>query len=439
MTSVTANIPSCVPRRWLILSQYYAPEIGAPQIRLRSLVTELGRHGLAVSVLTAMPNYPEGRLFPAYERRWFVREQIDGVPVRRTWIHAATGRSPQARLANYFSFTLTGTLAALFGRRPDVVFVESQPLSIGIAALLMKWLRGVPYVYNVPDLQIEVAEQMGFMSNATVLRAARAFEGLLFRHAWKVSTVTERFVEHIRAQGLPADRVTFLPNGADTRFLVPQAPSERLIDRWNLRGKTVFLYVGTHAYYHGLDTIIDAAALLQSRPDMVFLMVGKGPERARLQAMATGRQLGNVMFVDSPYDERPELYSIARASLATLRDMPVANRMRLAKVFPSLSCGVPVIYAGRGEGADLLVREGCGLAVPPGDPASLAAAAVQLTDDPREAALLGKRGRQLVEARYGWERIVERWLSEIAAPGDEVAVRATLGVADAKRATGETP
>jgi putative colanic acid biosynthesis glycosyltransferase WcaI len=79
-------------RRWLILTQYYPPEIGAPQIRLRSVARELQRQGVQVNVLTAMPNYPAGRIFPGYTGRWKVKENIDGVLVTRTWVYAGTGK-----------------------------------------------------------------------------------------------------------------------------------------------------------------------------------------------------------------------------------------------------------------------------------------------------------------------------------------------------------
>ena len=213
--------------RWLVLTQYYAPEIGAPQIRLRSMVRELVRHGIDVEVLTAMPNYPAGRVFPGYEGRWRSVEQIDGVTVKRTWIYAATGKSAPVRLANYLSFTFMAMLRTLFGRRPDVLFVESQPLSLGVVAVLMKWLRGVPYVYNVPDLQIDVARQLGFMRNERVLRLALGMENLFLHQAWKVSTVTHNFIEHFMQRGCPRAQLTFLPNGADTSFLTPHRSGSR--------------------------------------------------------------------------------------------------------------------------------------------------------------------------------------------------------------------
>jgi colanic acid biosynthesis glycosyl transferase WcaI len=404
---------SRVSPRWVILTQYYPPEIGAPQIRLRCLARELTRHGIEVEVLTGMPNYPAGKIFPRYVGRKRMRERIDGVLVRRTWTYAGTGRSIRIRLANYLSFTLSSLLGGLFGPRPDLLFVESQPLSLGVNALLMKWLRGVPYIYNVPDLQIDVARQLGFMSSEIVLWLATKLENLCLRESWKVSTVTHGFIEHFEGRDIPRKKITFLPNGADTEFLRPQPPWGPLLDRWNLHGKRVFLYVGTHAFYHGLDTLIDAATLLRERQDIAILMIGDGPERTRLRRMVEDRGLTNVVFGESPYEEMCRLYSIAYASVATLRNMSVASGMRLSKIFPSLSCGVPVIYAGFGEASDLITQEGCGLVVPPESPVALAAAMTRLAADPFERDALGRRGRSIVETRYSWSNIVRQWLEEV--------------------------
>jgi glycosyltransferase involved in cell wall biosynthesis len=374
---------------------------------------ELKGHGVQVEVLTAVPNYPAGKIFPGYEGRWKCRETLDDVPVTRTWVYAGTGKSPVIRLANYFSFTLTALVAALTSRRPDVLFVESQPLSLGIVAVLMKWLRGVPYIYNVPDLQVDVARQMGFMKNRAFLNVAFQLENLFLRQAWKVSTVTHRFIQHFRDRGLPEDRVTFLPNGANTEFLRPLPPSQALLHRWQLEGKKVFLYVGTHAYYHGLDTLVEAAALLRDDSNLMFLLVGDGPERARLKKIAEARGLTNVIFGTSPYEEMDQLYSIAYASIATLRDLKVARAMRLSKIFPSLSCSVPVIYSGVGEAAELIQAHQCGLAVEPESPSALARAIRTLADDPGMRARFGRAGRALVEREYSWTAIVERWLSQL--------------------------
>jgi glycosyltransferase involved in cell wall biosynthesis len=402
---------------WLILTQYYPPEIGAPQIRLQCMVRELCRHGIDVEVLTAMPNYPAGKVFPDYRGRRHLREAIEEIPVRRTWVYAGTGKSARIRLANYLSFTFTSLLAALLGRRPDVLFVESQPLSLGLVGILMKWLRGVPYIYNVPDLQIDVARQLNFVRNDRFLRLAWHLENSFLRQSWKVSTVTHRFIEHFQSRGLPREQITFLPNGSDTLFLRPVAPCQELLDRWSLHSKKVFVYIGTHAYYHGLDTLIDTAGLLRDRADIAFLMIGDGPERPRVIQLATEKGLNNVVFGQSPYEEMARCYSIAYASIATLRNMEVAKSMRLSKMFPALSCGVPVVFSGLGEGARLLEENRCGLTVLPEDPHALAEAIEWLSANPARRDEMGQAGRFLVDSEYSWRVIIARWLEEIGYRG----------------------
>ncbi len=403
--------------RWLILSQYYAPELGAPQIRLGSLVRQLKHHGIDVSVLTAMPNYPAGRTFDGYQNRLAMRDEVDGTPVVRTWLLPGAGHSSLLRLANYLSFTATAMVAAAAARRPDVLFVESQPLSLGLIGVAMKRLRGVPYVYNVPDLQVDVARELGFIRSDRMLQVAKEMEDLFLREAWKVATVTDGFVEHFAARGIPRDRITFLPNGADADFLRPMPADPELTARWGLAGKIVFTYVGTHAIYHGLDTLVRAAAILRERdPRIHVLFIGDGPEREPLKRLAADLGLDNVTFGSSPYDEMARLYSLARGSVATLRDMPVADGMRLSKVFPALSCGVPVVYSGRGEAANLLEREGCGLVTPPEDPGALAEAMLRLAEDDELHATLSTSGRALVEREFAWSSIVSRWLESLGSP-----------------------
>ncbi len=400
-------------KRWLILTQYYPPEIGAPQIRLHAMARELQQAGIDVEVLTAIPNYPIGKIFPGYQNRLMLNEQIDGIQVKRVWIYAANGKSARIRLLNYLSFTFAALVVTLIRRRPDVLFVESQPLSLGFIAILMKWLRRVPYIYNVPDLQVDVARQLGFMKNETFLQIALRLENYFLRSSWKVSTVTQRFISHFQSRGLCREQLSFLPNGADSTFLCPGPQDNEMLNRWGLHNKKVFLYVGTHAYYHGLDTLIHAAKLLQDRNDIAFLMIGNGPERERIMKLAENLKLNNIVFGQSPYEEMDRLYSITYASIAMLRDMAVAENMRLSKIFPALSCGVPVIYAGFGEAATLIENKSCGIALEPENAKLLAQTIRELADNQTARDDMGHAGRKWVMSEYNWSIIIKKWLEEL--------------------------
>jgi colanic acid biosynthesis glycosyl transferase WcaI len=407
--------PSGQPgERWVIATQYYPPEPGAPQVRLQTLARNLVKHGIDVRVLTGMPNYPTGEIQAAYRGKWFYREVIDGIEVFRVWLYPATGRNPIKRLANYLTFTFTATFYLFFCmRRIDVLFVEGQPISMGIAGIFMKWFRGVPYVFNIPDLQTDVAKQLGFLGARLLLRIAVAMENFFMRQSMTVSTVTHKFIDYYVDRGIPRKQLSFLPNGADTDILKPLPCDESYAQKLGVAGKKVFTYAGTHAYYHGLEVLIETAELLRSRHDIVLLLVGQGPVRQKLIDMAAEKQLTNVVFGDSPFNEMAQLMSVTYASLVVMKDIPAADKMRLSKTFPPLACGVPVIYAGYGESADMVREHGCGICTTPEKPAELATAIEHLADDSELRNDLGRHGVDLIERELSWKAIIDNWLQQL--------------------------
>jgi glycosyltransferase involved in cell wall biosynthesis len=234
------------------------------------------------------------------------------------------------------------------------------------------------------------------------------------KHSWKVSTVTEAFMTYINeSNGINRDKITFLPNGADTNFLKSVPPNHDLLSKWDIRNKKIFLYVGTHAFYHGLDVIIETASLLKNNEEILFLMIGDGPERKRIIKKAKDLNLRNIKFKQSPYSEMAELYSITYASIACLKNITVANQMRLSKIFPSLSCEVPVIYSGKGEAANIISLNKCGITVEPENPPELAKAILSISENENYRNELGKAGRNMVKTSYSWEIIIDKWIKQL--------------------------
>jgi glycosyltransferase involved in cell wall biosynthesis len=409
------STPAAPFSRWLIVTQYYPPEPGAPQIRLPALARELQRCGCAVEVLTAVPNYPFGKIAEGYRGRLVVREIYDGVPVERLWLYPATGRKPIARLLCYLTFTL-GAMARIVHFRPDVVFVEAQPITLALAGLLLKALRGTPFIYNTPDLQVEIADDKRWIGLKALVKGAAKLEGILMKQALCVSTVTEAFIEHFAAnRGVPKSRITFLPNGAHIEVLRPMPPDAEYARTLGVGGKTVFTYAGTHAPYHGLEIILEAAERLRDREDIVLLMVGNGPIRKDLEIKAAQRNLSNLIFRDAPFAEMPKLMSITCAAIATISDMEAATKMRLSKVVPPISCGRPVIYVGKGESARLLREHHCGAVVESGCADDFAATIRRLADSPETCRLMGENGRKLAETEFSWRLIISRWMEQLRA------------------------
>ena len=400
-------------RDWLIVTQYYHPEVGAPQIRLRALVKELTRLGCRVTVLTGMPNYPEGVIHQDYRGKVCLTDNVDGIEVKRIWLYPAGGKKSLQRLVNYLSFTLHSLFHLRMARDKQIVFIEAQPITHALYGLLARWIFKVPYIYNTPDLQVEIAVERAWVA-AWLVRVAAFLETSLMRRAYSVATVTPAFIDHfVRVRGIPRERMSFLPNGVDLEHLHPLPYDKQYAERIEVIGKKVLTYAGTHADYQGLDVILDAAKLLKHRSDIVLLMVGNGPERQRLIERARVEGISNVIFKDSPFEDRSLLMSISYGFIAVLRNIPVAQKMRLSKIFPPLACGVPVIYAGVGESAEIIQNNSCGIVVRPEDPAALANAVISLVDAPEKRDAFSKAGRKLVEQEFSWKTIVSNWLKEL--------------------------
>lgn len=397
--------------RFLILTQYYPPEIGAAQARLSAFARQLQRAGHDVEVVTALPNYPSGTLSESDRHTLGRREVIDGVPVRRTWLLTGTGAGGR-RLASYLSFTATGLVSALAAGRPDVVFVESPPLFLGVSGWIAAKRAGAAFVLNVSDLWPDSVRDLGVLREGAALRAAERLERWLYARATAVTAVTEgiraRLIEH---KEVPPRKVLFLPNGVDLDVFRPTEPDPASRARHGLPDGPLVLYTGNHGYAQALDTVILAASLV---PDVTVALVGAGSDKARIERLAAERRAANVRFLPPvPQDEIASLYGLSFAGLATLRDSALMEGARPAKALAVMGCGKPVIYSGAGEGAALVRAADAGITVPPENPAALAAAIRRLADDPAEAARLGANGRRYVESHLSWPALTDAWLTQL--------------------------
>ena len=410
--------------RFLILTQYYPPEVGAAQLRLAAMARALQAAGHEVEVVTALPNYPNGRISDGYRGRIASTEMVDGVRVRRTWLIPATG-SGMKRMLNYLSVTAASLPAGASMRRPDVVFVESPPPTLAVTGWAMAKRWNATMVLNISDLWPDSAVQLGLLRDGVVARAAGRLERWAYRHADFVTAVTEGIRSTLMdRKGVPPSKVLFLPNGVDSELFAPLPRDEALAQRLGLAGQSVFLAAGSMTFGAGMDVLVEAARRLAGQP-VTFLLVGGGSERERIMRLVKESGLESIRFLEAqPATEIAGLHSIAVAGLMTLLDSPLFEGTRPARVLATMACGKPVVYSGAGEGARIIADADAGVVVAPQDPDALAAAVLEIVDHPERAAALGANGRRYVERELSWDRLVGAWLEELSAR------RATAGRVD---------
>jgi|HubBroStandDraft_1064217.scaffolds.fasta_scaffold44658_2 colanic acid biosynthesis glycosyl transferase WcaI len=400
--------------KFLVLSQYFPPEIGATQVRLASMCRELARAGHRVEVVTAMPHHPVGEIFPHYRGRFYCREFQGGVRVRRTWLYAAKG-SGWRRILSYLSFMLTCFYSIAKARKPDYIFVDSPPLFLGLSGWLASVYWKCPFIFNVADLWPDSVLDLGVMQEGLFVKAAFALEKFIYGKAQFVNAVTRGIYDVLlNRKNVPASKILFLPNGVDTGIIQPLPPDEALKNSLGLSGKRIAIYAGNHGYAAGAEQILHAAKLLAAHNDFHFLFVGDGPDKPRLRRIASELQLRNATFVDSvPLNQMSSYLSIAEIALITLRKAGVTRGARPAKTFVMMAAAKPIILAAEGEAEELIEASQAGVIVPPDEPAQFASAILAMFENPEAARQMGHRGLLFVREKFEWSKLVGNWLNEL--------------------------
>jgi len=400
--------------RFLLLTQYFPPETGAAQVRLRETAQALQRHGHTVTVVTAFPNHPTGVIPEEYRGHWLMKDQVGDLTVWRTWVYPVQRGKFWKRLLNYFSFVFSAFWGIAKAGPCDVLFVESPPLFLGITAVIGSRLKRARLIVNVSDLWPESAVALGLVTNRTLIRLTEGLESWLYRRAWKLSAVTLGIRDTWLQRGIPASKVAFLPNGVNLDLFRPQAADEALASELGLDGKFVLIYAGTMGYAQGLETLLEAAQILRNEPHFQFLFLGDGTEKPKLEEMASNLALPNVKFLGfRPVTEMPRFFSLAGASIVPLKKLKLFEGARPSKMFPAMGCAVPIIYSGEGEAVALITEAKAGLTVEPENPEALAAAIREMYNLPEHGKSLGRNGREYVEKNYAWDSIITSWLREI--------------------------
>ena len=395
--------------RVVFLTHYFPPEVGAPQSRLFESATRLIAAGYTVTVVTGFPNYPTGVIPPAYAGRRFMEERLDGVRVLRTWVYAARNRGFAKRILNHLSFAFSSLLAIRKVGPVDVIFAESPPLVIGIAALGYSRIKRVPFVFNVSDIWPQSAVDLGALRNPLAIWLAQQLEWHLYSRAVRVSVVTPGMLERLAMRGVPRSKLFLLTNGVDTTAYQPTPPDESLARRLGVDSHRVFLYAGTHGLAQGLDVVLEGARLTTD-PAVLYVLAGEGAEKETLMMKASAESISNVRFLpNQPKSDMPALVNLAYASIIPLKRLDLFKSALPSKMFESMAAGRPIVAALWGEAADLVNAAECGLVVPPEDPRALRDAVEKLAADPQLAAKLGANGRRYVVEHFDRGKIAERF------------------------------
>lgn len=401
----------------LILTQYFPPEVGAPQNRLYELAVRLKSKGVDVSVLTAMPNYPKMEVQEAYKGKKYHYEEMDGLKVHRSWIYVSKSKGIIKRLLNYFSFVFS---SAWYGRSKignvDFILCESPPLFLGYSALYLKRKKKAKLIFNVSDLWPESAEKLGVVTNKNMLKLAYTLEAKLYNASVLITGQTQGICENINYR-FPYTKTYWLPNGVDMNYYNPSVISEGdfRLNNSIAPNDFVFLYAGIIGIAQGLEIIIEAANKVKDKTNLKFVLLGNGPEKPRLLELKNQYQLNNVVFIDFvPKSQMPSVLKSVNAAIIPLKKLDLFKGAIPSKIFESLAMQLPVLLGVDGEARELFINKGkCGLYFEPENTQELVDAILKISADNELCNTLGVNGRDYVNENFNRDTIAEKLHNQI--------------------------
>src|SRR5271165_1633598 len=244
--------------KFLILTLYFPPEIGAAPTRLAAMARELSKIGHIVEVVTGMPNYPHGHILPEYRGSFYKREVWNGITIHRVWLYPTVG-SGMGRILNYLSFSLFALYGLLRAQKPDYLFVESPPPTLSCPAYLCSKLWRIPFILNVADLWPDTLVEMGLLRKGLAFTLLSWLERWSYQKATYVNAITNGLRDALlKEKAVPLEKVLFLPNGVDTDLHRPYPKDATLMNALGLAGKKIVLYSGTLGRAHGLEHVLEA-------------------------------------------------------------------------------------------------------------------------------------------------------------------------------------
>ena len=383
----------------LYLTQWFDPEPNV--VKGVAFARALEAAGHDVTVVTGLPNYPTGKLYPGYRWRLLQKEMVDGIRVVRLPLYPSHDTSAVRRSLNYLSFFLSALVYCLCRRRSfDLAYVYHPPITVGAAAALAGLIRPLEFVLDVQDLWPDTLASTGMRGGATLGRLLGPVCRLVYRRAAAIVVQSDGMKRALIDRGVPCAKISTILNWADVPCLPPLRSARE-------QGPFTIVYGGNLGRAQGLETLVAAAALIErDRSDIRLIIYGDGVESEALRRAAREARVTILSFQGRCSSrEMVTAFSEADALVMHLTDQPLFAITIPSKTQFYLAMGRPIVAGIAGDAARLLHRAGAALVVTPGDPGALAQALCAMAEMPAaERTALGASGRHFYLDHLSFER-----------------------------------
>lgn len=389
--------------RILLVTSHFYPE----NFKANDIAFELAKRNHQVTVLTPIPDYPQGKFYQGYGVFKKRREKIKGVDVIRTLVTPRRDGSPKWLIPNYLSHTFFSTLRSLrlaFGKKFDAVIVhETSPIMVGIPGMIVKRIQKIPMLFWVLDLWPESVTAAGNVKSSFILNPLKKLTNLLYRHSDRILISSKGFRKSILKLGNHEGKIEFFPNWVDAQLedsniiATPEFPS----------GFNV-LFAGNIGDAQDMPHILEAAKILKDS-GINFILVGDGRGKKAAEDYKNTNNLSNVYFMGRhPLEAMPSFFAKADLLLLALKDEEIFKLTVPAKLQAYMSAGKPIIAMINGEGGDVIREADCGWSVPAEHSKELAEQILQIASlSSHDLQQKGRNGRVYSEQNYTLSKCID--------------------------------
>ena len=403
----------------LLIHQYFLEENDPGGSRWNELTRNWTADGVQVTVLGGMMHYNGSEKLPEYKDRYFKKKQQGAVTVWRCHVSESYNKSFLGRLWGYFSFMFSVLWAGLFkvNGKFDVVIVTSPPLFVGLSGYLISRFKRIPLVFEVRDLWPESAIDTGVLTNKLIIRLAFWFEAFMYRKATLINVLTPAFYQTLlTSKNVPKEKLIMIPNAADfglSEDLLANFDRESFRVEMDLNKHFVITYVGAHGIANHLQQLLQAGKALEDT-NVLFLLIGNGMEKIRLQQMAVDMKVVNVRFIDSVPKKDVFKYILAsEMGASVLKRVDTFKTVYSNKTFDYMSCKKPVLMAIDGVSRQLVEEARCGVYVEPENLDQYNAQIRAYLNDPERLKSEGNNGYLFAKQNYDRDVLAKKYLNEI--------------------------
>lgn len=405
----------------LFFSHYFPPEVNAPASRTYENCKRWVNQGHTVTVITCVPNCPNGVVYDGYRNRLFQKENIDGIEVIRVWTYIAANEGTVKRIINYLSYMISATLAAVFRKKSDIVIATSPQFFCGWAGVLTSKIKRIPFILEIRDIWPESIVAVGAMRNSIFIRILEKLEKIMYASACHIVTVGEGYRDVLLKKGVRNDKISIITNGVDCDLFKPVAQNINLKKKFGINGEFVCSYCGTIGMASGLDIVLRAAEELKEKGDKstVFLLVGDGANRKALEAERESKSLHNVIFTGRVEKHMvPDILSLSDACLIHLRKADLFTTVIPSKFFEAAGMGRPIINGVAGQAARFVEKANAGINIEPESAEDLLEALTILKNDHNLSRSFSKSGEDYVKKHFNRDVLAERYMQVIIRVAD---------------------